>query len=555
MARLTRTQKFAELRETLANDKEETIDSKELSSYQNKLSNLTGEQYNYRPQAPVQRPIESDPRYTWRDFDETPINEMVNQFKKEEPSSIATSSVFNSIQEMPRSQGVSNDYDIAKLEEEDYIDDLVDSIRIDSNPSSDRPRQQAPSYQQPVYQQQQRPVYQQPSYQQPAYQQPQQPDYQQPVYQQPKQPAYEQPVYQQPQQPVYQQPSYQQPQQPVYQQPVEQPVYQRPIEQPAYEQPVNQQPVYEQPKAEPVVERPVEIKPAPSIEDRMSEIEAFADFRNTTISEPEKPAPVVEPRPIESLDIEAPARNTVELKTQKTVDPASSRTTFDMYDRIQDMFVETENEPVKEPEKAEFVDRLEPDHSNETARSFVSETIQEVSDYNKQNGEQTIGQLTNDMVNEIRHHEEPKPVKEKVEEIKFKGNDEDFTNTVSMEISKIMEEIPADRNVEVKPQPVVKEERPVVEEHPVLAKKLEDTPEEDVVEIKTLNEIEAEETLTRDTVSNTIPFVVTNDDDENEDEEEGSNTILNIILIVLIIILVVVLGLIVFYILKTKGVF
>ena len=80
-------------------------------------------------------------------------------------------------------------------------------------------------------------------------------------------------------------------------------------------------------------------------------------------------------------------------------------------------------------------------------------------------------------------------------------------------------------------------------------------PEEEVVEIKNLKELEAEPT--RDTLSNTIPFVVATDDDEEEiedDDEDGSNTILNIILIVLIIVLVAVLGLIVFYILKTKGV-
>ena len=41
---------------------------------------------------------------------------------------------------------------------------------------------------------------------------------------------------------------------------------------------------------------------------------------------------------------------------------------------------------------------------------------------------------------------------------------------------------------------------------------------------------------------------------EDDDDEEGSNTILNIILIVLIIVLLAVLGLIVFYILKTKGI-
>ena len=541
MARLTRTQKYAELRDTLANDKEASIDTKELSSYQNKLSNMTGEQYSYQSsnQRPVnnqysyqqnnQRPVETDPRYTWRDFDETPINDLVNQFKNQEPNTIASSSVFNSIQEMPRTQVVPNDYDIAKLEEEDYIDDLVDSIRIDTPNSYQAPRQQSqPAYQQP---------------QQPAYQQPQQPTYQQPNYQQPQQP-----VYQQPQQPAYQRPVEQPIEQPIYQRPVEQPVYQQP-QQPAYQQPQQpayQQPVYQQPQQEPVtVERPVETPV--SIEDRIAEFEAFDDLVNSAMNEPaRKEAPVVENKPIESIEIQKPATETVEIKAQKPVDPESTRSTIDMYDQIQDIFDNSDIETVKTVEPVNtFADRLEPDHSNETARSYVNETIKEVSDYNKQNGEQTIGQLTNNMVNEIRHHEEPKETVPEFKEPTFR-NDEDFSNTVSMEISKIMDEIPADRKEEVKP---------VVEEHPVLAKKLEDKVEEDVVEIKSFNEIQAEETLTRDTVSNTIPFVVTNDDDDElEEDEEGSNTILNIILIVLIIILVVVLGLIVFYILKTKGI-
>ena len=41
MAKLTRTQKFAELRESLANDKESSLATKDLSSYQNKLNSLT----------------------------------------------------------------------------------------------------------------------------------------------------------------------------------------------------------------------------------------------------------------------------------------------------------------------------------------------------------------------------------------------------------------------------------------------------------------------------------------------------------------------------------
>ena len=134
--------------------------------------------------------------------------------------------------------------------------------------------------------------------------------------------------------------------------------------------------------------------------------------------------------------------------------------------------------------------------------------------------------------------------------------DENFSNTVSMEISKIMDEI----STQEEPVNPLNEqiEEPVVNkpdmEHPVLAKKLEEQ-EEEVVEIKNLKEIDIEP-VTDATISSTIPFIVSNDDDDeyDVDEDEGSNTILNIILIILIIILVAVLGLIVFYILKTKGI-
>ena len=118
-----------------------------------------------------------------------------------------------------------------------------------------------------------------------------------------------------------------------------------------------------------------------------------------------------------------------------------------------------------------------------------------------------------------------------------------------MEINKIVDEIANTEEIKV---PKVEEKK--VEEHPVLAKALTDE-KEDVVVIKNIAEIEKEETATN-TMSGTIPFVVSANDDEDviEEDEEDSNTILNIILIVLIVILLAVLGLIIFYILKTKGI-
>ena len=51
MPRLTRTQKFAELRESLANDKESSLQTKDLSNYEDRLNSITE---LLTPQTPVQ---------------------------------------------------------------------------------------------------------------------------------------------------------------------------------------------------------------------------------------------------------------------------------------------------------------------------------------------------------------------------------------------------------------------------------------------------------------------------------------------------------------------
>ena len=55
MAKLTRTQKFADLRESLANDKESSLSTKDLSDYENKLNSITsrGEDYHRREQVKI----------------------------------------------------------------------------------------------------------------------------------------------------------------------------------------------------------------------------------------------------------------------------------------------------------------------------------------------------------------------------------------------------------------------------------------------------------------------------------------------------------------------
>ena len=246
--------------------------------------------------------------------------------------------------------------------------------------------------------------------------------------------------------------------------------------------------------------------------------------------------------------------------------------------------------------------------------TYLNQTINDVTFHNIANGEQTLNQIVDNAVNEVRHTEAPKPVynEPEVEDNTYAfapsfnqpldadaiTNDDDFSNTVSMEITKIMNQMnepigQANKAVqetpviqpEVKVEPVVQPQvnvapiaQPEVKVEPVAQPQVNVAPfvqpainvtpvqtpiantvieeKEEIVEIKNIKEMNDEPM--RNTVSGTIPFVVTADDEEDIDDEEeadGSNVVLNVILIVLIIVLMAVLGLIIFYILKTKGIF
>ena len=261
--------------------------------------------------------------------------------------------------------------------------------------------------------------------------------------------------------------------------------------------------------------------------------------------------------------------------------------------------------------------------------NYLNQAIDDANSYINVSGEVNTDQIVNNLVDEVRHPEEPSQknldaaldVNEGISEENYSWNEEEpldadvetspevenvsneeFTNTVSMEVSKIMDEInnkevveekvvetapiiekkiieetkPVESKpiIEEKVEPVIKEEvkveekivEPVVQKEVKIEEPIKETvvekvkptfvedKTEDIVEIKNIAEMDNEPI--KETVSSTIPFIVdNNDEDEIEDDEDDSpNTILNIILIVLIVALVAVLGLIIFYILKTKGI-
>lgn len=201
--------------------------------------------------------------------------------------------------------------------------------------------------------------------------------------------------------------------------------------------------------------------------------------------------------------------------------------------------------------------------------TFVDATLSEVDNYNKSQGRTTLGDLPGSMVEKVRHPEEGET------RALDEAQDVDFSNTVSLEISKVLDEIKAQKEQAASIELVSKAKDIVINpeineafesanenyeenEHPVIAQTLEAEP---VVEIKNINETMSN-TLSNtlsDTslLDDTIPFVVdkTETEDEEEYEEEDSpSTALNIILGILIFVLVAVLGIIVYYILVARGI-
>lgn len=238
--------------------------------------------------------------------------------------------------------------------------------------------------------------------------------------------------------------------------------------------------------------------------------------------------------------------------------------------KIEDAFKEIE---VNQVEKTSVEDALkalsiDEDDSN---KKLVDET---------KNDELTIEPIKEDIVEAIEEvKEEPiedvqdikeeinieeatqEPTIEETKEEVVKENDELFTNTVSLQIDKVLNEMSVNtasidvadvisevvKQEEVKPEEFAQKMADTIS-HPVLAKVLE----EDVVEIKSLDE-----TLKNDVVDDTIPFDINEAKKEEEIEyieDEKPNKILNAILIFLIIVLVIILLVILYYVLYAKGI-
>lgn len=298
---------------------------------------------------------------------------------------------------------------------------------------------------------------------------------------------------------------------------------------------------------EPVEEKPVETVKSveivkPVVEEKPVEIKKPVEEKKYVSPTNNMPMmEIIKDEVKELSDIIGPTKTIVEEKEEtKPVDVMSTM----------------EIEINKASEKPELKDTVS------QPNSFIDDILKEVDDYNRNEGRTTLDKLPDTIVDEVRH---PQGVQKAEEDIK---TDNEFSNTVTLEIEKVLNEIknqgkqietPIDNTVVYKSAEFESDEafknaevKEEINEHPVLAK----TAEEPVVEIKNISETLSNTFTDTNVLDDTIPFVLDKNETEEEEfeEDEAPSKVLNVILGILIFVLVAVLGVIIYYILIAKGI-
>ena len=195
--------------------------------------------------------------------------------------------------------------------------------------------------------------------------------------------------------------------------------------------------------------------------------------------------------------------------------------------------------------------------SDVDVNSLLDKTLEEVADYNTQAGRLTVDENLNSLIEDVRHGG-----------FNDDEEDDDFSNTVTLEIDKVLSEINLepvtgptvsldevlDNTVEVDPIDAKREK--AAEKladtltHPVLTKTLEDSP----VEIKTLDETFTKDLSTTATLSFKKNEIAEEDDEDYYYDDDKPNKVLNIVLIVLLVVFLIIVGVIVYFLLLAKGI-
>ena len=228
---------------------------------------------------------------------------------------------------------------------------------------------------------------------------------------------------------------------------------------------------------------------------------------------------------------------------------------------IEETSVEEVPELVEQPVATQDVVLPEVNETVETnsvdVNSLLDKTLEEVADYNTQAGRLTVDENLNSLIEDVRHSG-----------VNDDKEDDEFSNTVTLEIDKVLSEINLepvtgptvsldevlDNTVEVDPIDVKRDE--AAEKladtiaHPVLTKALEESP----VEIKSLDETFTKDISTTATLSFKKNEIAEEDDDDYYYDDDKPNKVLNIVLIVLLVIFLIIVGVIVYFLLLAKGI-
>lgn len=172
--------------------------------------------------------------------------------------------------------------------------------------------------------------------------------------------------------------------------------------------------------------------------------------------------------------------------------------------------------------------------------SLKNEIINEVEEYNRQEGNASIEDISNNIINEVVHGKEDQ--EDTIQD------DNEFSNTVSLSIDKVLQEVKESIKENNQEETKVFEQNLKDEFATSIDKPIEEG--DDVVQI-----LPMEETLKLDVVDDTIPFAgLQEEDDEEEVEDVTFSRAINIILIVLIVVLIAILAVIGYYLLYAGGI-
>ena len=228
---------------------------------------------------------------------------------------------------------------------------------------------------------------------------------------------------------------------------------------------------------------------------------------------------------------------------------------------IEETSVEEVPELVEQPVATQDVVLPEVNETVETnsvdVNSLLDKTLEEVADYNTQAGRLTVDENLNSLIEDVRHggfnddeedDEFSNTVTLEIDKVLSEINLEPVTGpTVSLD------EV-LDNTVEVDPIDVKRDE--AAEKladtiaHPVLTKALEESP----VEIKSLDETFTKDISTTATLSFKKNEIAEEDDEDYYYDDDKPNKVLNIVLIVLLVIFLIIVGVIVYFLLLAKGI-